>query len=103
MICNFHYHKTTQKKKKTKTNNHLQKKEATDTMHIQHKFRYSELFLNRNHYKTHISVKGTPYGLARTFLRSLSFIVSKTDITFLDGHLVPVPILSACENRVLVI
>ena len=91
MTCNFHYHKTIQKKKKKKTNNHLQKKEATDTMHIQRKYRYSELFLNGHHDKTHISVKGTPYALARTFLYSLSYTVCKTDITFLDGHLVPGP------------
>lgn len=97
MTCNCHYHKTTQKKK-TKTNNHLQKKEAT---HIQHKYRYSELFLNGHLYKTYISVKGTPYALAPTFLYSLSFTVCKTDITFLDEHLVPVPILSARETRVL--
>ena len=52
------------KKKKTKTNNHLQKEEAT---HIQHKYRYSELFLNGHLYKTptvDISVTGTPYALA---------------------------------------
>ena len=60
-------------------------------MHIQQKYRYSELFLNGHHYKTHISVKGTPYALARTFLCSLSYTVCKTDITFLDGHLVPGP------------
>ena len=83
MTCNFHYHKTIQKKKKKKkTNNHLQKKEATDTMHIQRKYRYSELFLNGHHDKTHISVKGTPYALARTFLYSLSYTVKRQTSLF---------------------
>ena len=86
---NFHCHKTTQNKLKRTTINRRKKL---------HTFNSNILLDTVNSFSKDPSIKRTPYAWSPCLsLLSLSLTLCETDITLLDGHLLSVPILSACE------